>query len=156
MFKGIPKIAWVMAIGGIFILLFYMLQKYVNGAKALFSTFTSIFKNPFANDDTELNEEEKNNINYWELTPNINHTSIAEKQYNAMYGIGTNETLLFAPYEKHNLTTSDLELIYQKFGKQKPRLSQTPKTLTEWYQKELSGKKLKLIRAYWQNSPRAF
>lgn len=88
--------------------------------------------------------------------PDYVYQDIADRQFNAMNMWGTDEESLFAGLE--GLTPSELIAVASKFGKRASTVSlfpgtqqsiSFPRSLTEWYDSELSGASRERMRAIW-------
>jgi hypothetical protein len=90
-------------------------------------------------------------VNEWKLSyPVTRYQSIVADLINSMYGLGTDETLLFSSLK--NLNVDDLKMVYNEFGFRKLGDTNWTKTVTEeskdlisWLKEELSG--ADLVRA---------
>jgi len=84
------------------------------------------------------------------------YKQIAQDQYNAMEGFGTNETILFDTLD--NLNGDDLKMVFMDFGLRAPgsRVSGLWKydrgNIFTWYNAELSGSDLEKMREVWKKS----
>ena len=88
--------------------------------------------------------------------PDYVYQDIADRQFNAMNMWGTDEESLFSALE--GLTPSELVAVASKFGKRASTVSlfpgtqqsiSFPRSLTKWYDSELSGASRERMRAIW-------
>ena len=88
--------------------------------------------------------------------PDYVYADIADRQYNAMNMWFTDEESLFASLQ--GLTPAELTAVAAKFGKRASTISlfpgtqqsiSFPRSLTEWYDSELSGADRERMKAIW-------
>ena len=88
--------------------------------------------------------------------PEYVYADIADRQYNAMNMWGTDTESLFASLQ--GLTPTELVAVASKFGKRASTISlfpgtqqsvSFPRSLTEWYESELSGSDRERMKAIW-------
>lgn len=88
--------------------------------------------------------------------PDYVYADIADREYNAMNMWGTDTESLFSALE--GLTPSELVAVASKFGKRASTISlfpgtqqsvSFPRSLTEWYDSELSGSDRDRMKAIW-------
>ena len=88
--------------------------------------------------------------------PDYVYADIADREYNAMNQWGTDTESLFSALE--GLTPSELVAVASKFGKRASTISlfpgtqqsvSFPRSLTEWYDSELSGSDRERMKAIW-------
>jgi hypothetical protein len=88
--------------------------------------------------------------------PEYVYADIADREFNAMNMYGTDTESLFSAVE--GLTPAELVAVASKFGKRASTISlfpgtqqsiSFPRTLTEWYDSELSGSDRDRMKAIW-------
>lgn len=85
---------------------------------------------------------------------NAEAQAIAERQYEAMNRIGTDENELFRSLV--NLNGADLRLVYEAFGVRNYYAFRDPLNLLSWYARELNRTELTRMKIIWYKSGLTF